>query len=291
MSKRFKKIIVVTVVVLLVFLAILFFLLSRESENSEKAIKDDYVTVLDVGQGDCSIISSNGKNFLVDTGTGSNTESIVTSLKDMGIKNLDVLSISHFHEDHTGGLSKILDAFSVSNIVLPKETVSTNLSSYVLKARDNLVSGGTKSYSAKQGMTIDVGDFEVTVLYVNNSLSGENNHSVYMMAQKDGIKFLFTGDGEQAEEKLLLNEGLNLDCDVLKVPHHGGRGSSSKEFLEACTPKYSAISVGTGNMYSHPHSETISRLKEVNSTVYRTDEDGDICFYVTDGNLSVETEK
>jgi len=294
MSKRQNKAIFVVFIILLVVIALVFILLALSSEdvssNVKSEIADDFVTVFDVGQADCSVISSNGKNFLVDTGNGSYTKELFKALKKRGIKDLDVLSISHYHEDHTGGLDEVLSKFDVENFILPPITADTKLSSEVERASKQISSIGGTSYYAKQGMTIDVGDFEVTVLYVNQNLSGENNRSVYMMAQKDGIKFLFTGDGEDSEESLLMKEGLNLDCDVLKVSHHGGSGATSTKFLNECTPKYAAISCGTGNMYGHPHKETLYRLDNADVGIYRTDQDGDITFFVNDGELTVKTE-
>ena len=88
-----------------------------------------------------------------------------------------------------------------------------------------------------------------------------------------------------------LAEKLNIDCDVLKVGHHGSNSSSTAAFLKAASPKYAAISVGKDNMYSHPSNKTIVALKNCGAEVYRTDKNGDISFYVENGNIRVETEK
>ena len=111
------------------------------------------------------------------------------------------------------------------------------------------------------------------------------------MAELDGIKFLFTGDAEAKTEKALIEDGLNIDCDVLKVGHHGSSTSSSKEFLDKATPDYAAISVGKNNMYSHPSESVIDALEERGTRILRTDTDGDITFYVENGKIRTETEK
>ena len=124
-----------------------------------------------------------------------------------------------------------------------------------------------------------------------NDKKNENNRSLFTVAEIDGIKFLFTGDAETKAEKYLLNENLNIDCDVLKVSHHGSDTGTSKEFLEAVTPDYAVISVVEGNIYSHPHKETLDLLKNYNAQIYRTDEQGDITFEIDNRKISVNTEK
>ena len=122
-------------------------------------------------------------------------------------------------------------------------------------------------------------------------MQDENNKSVIVMAEIDGIKFLFTGDAEAKTEKALLDEGLNVDCDVLKVGHHGSSSSCSQSFLKAATPEYAAISVGENNIYSHPNDSVISALQNCGAQILRTDTDGDITFYVENGEIRTVTEK
>ena len=122
-------------------------------------------------------------------------------------------------------------------------------------------------------------------------MTEENNQSVIVMAELDGIKFLFTGDAEAKAEQALLDEGINIDCDVLKVGHHGSSSSSSQSFLAAATPEYAAISVGENNIYSHPSSSVVSALEDCGAQILRTDTDGDITFYIENGEIRTETEK
>ena len=89
----------------------------------------------------------------------------------------------------------------------------------------------------------------------------------------------------------MLDDGLDIDCDVLKVAHHGGDSSSTQSFLRAATPEYAAISVGENNIYSHPSKSVVSALEDCGAQVLRTDTDGDITFYVENGKLRTETEK
>ena len=136
-----------------------------------------------------------------------------------------------------------------------------------------------------------MGDFELTVLGFYPELSGENNHSIFTMAKIGDTKVLFTGDAENAAEKKILNDGINVDCDVLKVGHHGSKTSSSEQFLSAATPDYAVISCGENNKYSHPNDEILIRLKNVGAEILRTDLKGDIVFTFENNEMGYETQK
>ncbi len=261
--------------------------------SSDKTLADvnaDFVKILDVGQGDCALIYSNGRTALIDTGTVNSSNNVCTELGSLGIKSIDLLMLSHLHSDHTGGVERIVDTFSVKNLILPElSTFSEGMSAaqYAINAvtRSN---GGV--FTAVQGMNFSVGEFEVTVLAAYDD-DEENNRSIFAMAELDGRKFLFTGDAETKVEKQLLKEGLNLKCDVLKVGHHGSTTSSSNGFINAAAPSYAAISVGLDNSYGHPHREILSAFNTRNINTLRTDENGSITFYLKNGRISVETEK
>ena len=111
------------------------------------------------------------------------------------------------------------------------------------------------------------------------------------MAEIDDVKFLFTGDGEKLAESELLKRTTDIDCDVLKVGHHGSSSSTNYEFLSYAKPEYAVVSSGAGNDYGHPHIETMKALEGVNAKIYRTDTKGDISFFVDDGKIEIITEK
>ncbi|MCQ2454729.1 MAG: MBL fold metallo-hydrolase [Clostridia bacterium] len=291
MSKSVKRIILIICIVAFVVCFCIAFV--KYSENSKQTVllSDDFVEFFDVGQGDCALISSNGLNCLIDVGTSPSTDNLVTKLRQNGIDNLDLISVSHFHTDHTGGIYDIISKFTVKNLFLPKINEDTNIVNDVAFAKRDCVSNGGKVYSSKAGQTVNIGDFKLSVLYQNSFLKGENNRSVYIMANINGIKFFFTGDGESKAESELVKKNLNLDCDVLKVPHHGGSKSSTDKFLNACTPEYAVISCGQDNSYGHPHKETLERLKKRNIEIYRTDKSGDVMFFVQDKKMTISTEK
>lgn len=289
---------IVTAAVLLVFIIIAVLSALGKTDDIYSAVglnkgkvtpTDDFVRVIDVGQGDSILICSNGRSALIDTGDG--TTDICSKLRSYGIREIDALLISHIHTDHTGGFDDIASRLTVDNLIMPDfGKTDENVKPVNTVVRSVLAEDG-EMFTAKQGMNFCVGDFEITVIGYYTDAKDENNRSVIVMAEIDGRRFLFTGDAESNAETRLLEDGINVDCDVLKVGHHGSSYSCSKDFLKSCTPEYAAISCGAGNQYSHPHDVTLSRLSEAGVDIYRTDLNGDITFYVDNGKITVDTEK
>ena len=251
----------------------------------------DFVKVIDVGQAECILVYSNGYSALIDTGLATYSGEVASSLSEWGIEKLDVLMISHLHDDHSGGIPDLLELFSVDNLILPELSVESEGISDAQFAINAVTKSGGKIFNAVQGMNFSVGEFEFTILASYGDMDDENNRSVITVAKIGDIKFLFTGDAEETVETKLLEENINLKCDVLKAGHHGSRTSSSDDFLRAVNPRYALISCGEENMYGHPHNEVLARLEEISAKVYRTDRDGDVTMYVDDGKIKVETEK
>ena len=249
----------------------------------------DFIKFMDVGQGDSALIYSNGYCAVIDMGLPNTSPQIYKDLSQYNIKEIDAVVISHLHSDHIGALEKVASDYTVKNLIMPEILPSSIAAATNSK---NLITGyGSSFYNAVQGMIFKIGEFDITILGFLNDKKNENNRSLIMMAEIDAIKFLFTGDAETVAEQYLLEEKLNLDCDVLKVSHHGSNTSSSKKFLNEVTPEYAVISVGQDNMYNHPHNVTLQALEKANAKIYRTDKQGDVIFNVENGKIKVETEK
>lgn len=251
----------------------------------------DFVKIMDVGQADAALIYSNGCSAVIDAGLTSSADDISADLKGADIKDIDALLITHLHMDHAGALAKIAMSFPIDNLIIPNRDSSAEAMPTVNEAEKRVVAEKGKVFTATEGMNFNIGEFEVTLLAYFPDATKENDRSIITMAKIGDKKFLFTGDAEKATEADVLAEKLNIDCDVLKVGHHGSNSSSTAAFLKAASPKYAAISVGKDNMYSHPSNKTIVALKNCGAEVYRTDKNGDISFYVENGNIRVETEK
>ena len=251
----------------------------------------DFVKITDVGQAESILIYSNGYSAVIDVGTEDSAENILEDLDSARIKSIDALIVTHLHTDHAGALPELARRKTVDNLIIPEIYDEAETAGAVKTAKKTVTANGGNAYTAVQGMNFKIGEFTVTVLAYYDDMQDENNKSVIVMAELDGVKFLFTGDAGSKTEKAMIAEGINIDCDVLKVGHHGSSTSTSKEFLDKATPDYAAISVGENNIYAHPSESVVETLKESGTQILRTDTDGDITFFVENGEIKIETEK
>lgn len=254
--------------------------------------EDDFIVFLDVDQGDGALIVSNGQTALIDGGEDEFSERTYNKIRGYNVTDLDLIVASHIHSDHIAAIPFFMERLKTGNIIIDN---SKNRTEGDIKSLNKILGicedKKTKVFSPIRATVVNVGDFELTVLGFYPELSGENNHSIFTMAKIGDTKVLFTGDAENAAEKKILNDGINVDCDVLKVGHHGSKTSSSEQFLSAATPDYAVISCGENNKYSHPNDEILIRLKNVGAEILRTDLKGDIVFTFENNEMGYETQK
>ena len=283
------KIITVILCVTVFVLCLFFFENSLFSLNASSDNGKDFVKFIDVGQGDSILIHSNGYSALIDTGPVESGTQLSRTLRESDVDTIDVLIFSHLHLDHSGGVPQVFEDFQVENVILPElSTFSDGIYSAELAVNEITRSKG-KIYKASTGMNFKLGDFDITVVDVYPNFVNENNQSVIIKAEIEGKVFLFMGDAEKETESKLIDKNRDIDCDVLKVAHHGSNTSTTKEFLEKCSPDFGIISVGEDNSYNHPHRTTLENLKNANVKIYRTDKQGDITFYIKGGKFDIET--
>lgn len=251
---------------------------------------EDFVKIIDVGQGDSILIHSNGYSALIDTGTEDSSNDLATVLRNENIEIIDVLILTHLHTDHTGGIEHIFKNFQIDTLILPELSTYSDGIYSAEYAIDKITRSGGNLFKACEDMTFDIGDFTVTIIGTYYDILDENNRSLIIRADIDGNSFLFMGDAEGKTERRLLEDKKDISCDVLKVGHHGSNTSTIKDFLEKANPQYAAISVGEDNQYNHPHLATLKQLEKRGIKTLRTDIKGDITFNIKNRKIVVETE-
>lgn len=260
---------------------------SKESQIDENSSFE--VHFIDVEQADAALIIADEETMLIDGGNPEDSSRIVAYLKKLGISKLNHLVCTHAHDDHVGGLPGALSYAKVENVYAPK--TESNIDSY-MSFKEKVVAQGLTITNPIPGSSFDFGSSVVQFLGpITENKSDLNNTSIVLKISYGDTSFLFTGDAEREEEREIINAGYDLSATVLKVGHHGGETSTSYVFLREIMPEVAVISVGKENNYGHPTEETLSRLRDANVKVYRTDMQGDIVI-VSDGkNVVVNPSK
>lgn len=263
--------------IIIAIISLIFLINNGRIVNSE-------VSILDVGQGDSSLIRLKNKNILIDTGGNINYDIskniLIPYFKSVGIKKIDYLVLTHGDYDHMGEAINLVENFKVEKVIFNCGSYN-DLENELIEVLDKKK---IKYYSCIKELNIDNNKlhFLQTKEYDN-----ENENSNVIYTELNGYKFMFMGDAGVGKEKDILEKYNVSKIDVLKIGHHGSKTSSDKNFIDEMNPKYSVISVGKNNRYGHPNKEVLNNLD--NSKIYRTDQDGSIMFKIKNNKLKIET--
>ena len=229
------------------------------------------VHIINTEQSDCILIKGEKLRILIDTGAESTSKRVVAYLKNQKIKRLDYIILTHFHDDHYGGLNKIIKEINVDKVYIPY---------HPNPLRDILYN---YLYLSKVKVSYIREDFKIKENGINLSAllsekydgENENNNSIVLAGEIHGDKYLFSSDVEVEREKEIIAgyKSYIENSDYFKVPHHGLNTSSHEEFLNVVMPKMSII---TCNGSESPDNEVIKRLNNVSTRILRTDMDGNI---------------
>ena len=230
------------------------------------------ICFLDVGQGDaCFITTPNHKTILIDGGGSSSStfdvgkDTLIPYILDKGHIKVDYIFISHFDQDHIGGILTVLEELRVGEIYITKQgEESENYKKFLeIVEQKNL-----HVKVVKAGDIVLIDDISFHILWSTEEMIEENilnNNAMVMKMQYKNFSMLFTGDIEEIAEREILNLYKNnsnvLQATILKVAHHGSKTSSTEEFLKAVKSKVALIGVGENNMFGHPNAEVLKRLE------------------------------
>lgn len=246
------------------------------------------ISVLDVGQGDAILFETpTGQVMLVDGGPDK------TILRRLGEelpfweRRIDIIVVTHPHEDHYGGFESIIERYAVGVLLLTGiEARSQSYQQFIKTIQEKNI----PIYVVEKPEQVSLGEVRVTIIYPDHSLknhwlSNLNNSSIVTKVSYKEMDILLSGDAEEEEEAELVGLGTNLTADILKVGHHGSDTSSTEAFIQAVKPEIAVISSGKGNKYGHPSLRTIKRLERFGISVRRTDTEGTIHFKTDGFNL------
>lgn len=232
----------------------------------------------DVGQGDSALIQINNKDIIVDCGEYAS----LNSISHYAGNKIDYIFITHSHSDHIGGVYSIIKRFDVNKIVIPDVMDEGFDELYKLCEKYSIEIVKT---SYKDEFIID--QLKISIINpIYDNYENINNSSIVFIASYKELDILYTGDCEKEVEQLILEKNININCEILKIAHHGSNTSSTSEFINNVQPEISIISVGY-NKFNHPSKKTLEKLKRY----YRTDQFGAIIIKYKKNRMYIETVK
>lgn len=258
------------------------FLMLLVHYNYPYLIREDYLVMLDIGQGDSILLHSNHKNILIDTGgvqsydkekwkKRNNKSSIAQNitipyLKKQGIKRIDLLILTHGDFDHLGEAMTLLENFSVKEILINEGKIN--------KYEEELIRNFPNVRKSKSGHYFETGNLKF--LSLNQDLGNENDSSLVFYIESNTKRLLFMGDASFKSEESIMSQYELEQVDILKVGHHGSRTSSSLNFLKKVKPRLALISAGKNNKFNHPHKEVLNQFNQLGIQYLITKKEGSI---------------
>jgi competence protein ComEC len=253
-------------------------------------LRIDFVAV---GQGDAALVTGpTGKVVLIDGGPREAGPTLTALLQARRAAAIDLVLLTHRHEDHLGGIADVVRAVPVRLFMDAPFPHPSQAYAHLL---ETLQDRHVMVRNATTGRTIDLGGGATLTLLgppeppIAHSRSDVNANSVVARLDYGKVGVLFAADAEPQTERWLLASGARLPAQILKVAHHGGRYSSTDPFLRAVAPEIAVISVGAVNEYGHPTPEAIGRLQRRRARVYRTDQDGTVTIETDGAHIEVTT--
>jgi competence protein ComEC len=255
--------------------------------------RDWLLVACDVGQGDGLAIRTGPKSAIV-VDTGPAPAAIRGCLDRLGITRVPLLIITHFHADHVDGLIGVMRHRRVGQLWVSPLVPSGPLAAIV---QQQAKQRGIPMDGPLPGTRATVGEAELQVLGpVNHVAAGrdesskENDSSLVIMVKLSGLRLLLTGDVEPPGQRAILSAGLDLQADVIKIPHHGS-AQQEPAFIAATHARLAIASAGADNDYGHPAPRTVQLVRSLGMTMLRTDQHGSIAVRLRHGRLAAVTQR
>ncbi|MBP5617861.1 MAG: MBL fold metallo-hydrolase, partial [Clostridia bacterium] len=234
------------------------------------------VTFFDVGQGAAACLSGEDQICLIDCGGPAWGEVVADGVRALGGRQVDLLLVTHPHDDHIGGLPALLRRLPVKRIAMADWAPEGAEDAAALRALDEACrAAGCERLTLREGDVFTVAGFTVETLFARDA-EQENDRCAVFRASAEGRRVLFLGDMSKQAEWRMLAAGVDLTCDLLAVGHHGSGSATSQELLDAAGPALAVISCGADNPYGHPADATLERLRAAGVTRLRTDCNGSV---------------
>ena len=266
-----KKIIIISFLLGFLF----FFLYEDKKEGLE-------IIFFDVGQGDSSLIKlPTGETILIDGGPDNLVLNRLGEFLPFYKREIDLILISHWHDDHVVGLIETMRRYRVKNLIYIEGINKSKLANYLLSQAEFFK---VNVFVLKNKLTLDYGsNCQLSLLNPLAFKVRENdNNSLVSKLDCQGVKVLFSGDNELAVEKALLQNSYDLKSQIFKASHHGSKTSNSLDFLQVVDPKIVVVSVGADNKFGHPADVVMENILKIGAEIRRTDQDLSILFKFID---------
>ena len=229
------------------------------------------VTVLDVGEGQCVLLQTQGKNYMVDCGgdfADDAADLAAQTLFSQGIRTLDGLIVTHYDADHSGGVTKLMSRVRVKQVYLPPTEEIDPVAVQIEAAASQV-------YKIEPEQILHIPEGNITI-FSGKEEASDNETSLCVLFQPENCDILIMADRSVAGERALMKQTQLPELEVLIVGHHGSKTSTGVELLSATTPQIAVISAGEDNRYDHPSPLVLERLERYGCLVLRTDQQGDI---------------
>lgn len=255
----------------------------------------NFLTVffLNVGQGDGIYIETpNGNNMMIDAGPDARVLEELSKVMAFNRKDIGLILVSNPDKDHYGGFLDVLNYFDVGTVIEPGTvSVTATYAEFERLVRKK----GIEDLLAWRGMHVLLDkDVDLEIFFPERDVSNFkiNDGSIIAKLTYGNTCFILGGDATKLDELFMVSKDRQkLDCQVLKVNHHGSKSSTSEDYVASISPEIAIISLGKDNRYGHPHKETLNTLAKYEVPVYRTDLNGMVTVRSDGSNIFVETEK